>query len=285
MKEYINTRNIAILMSTYNGEKFVDEQICSILNQSYTDFTLYIRDDCSTDHTLEVINKYKEFPNVVVIEGQNNLGSNRSFLSLLENIQSDYYMFSDQDDVWLPDKIAKSIEHIKIEENVNQSVVPTIVHTDLYLVDGSLNPIAPSYWQHCKVGTKYPHTFEMLCHYNDVTGCAMIFNKEVRNLYLCYRGIVLHHSMYHDSLLNILVAKAHGKIVPLYESTILFRRHGNNSTNPLVKNKSIFEEPYRIVSYICDQYDRYKFYKTLGYNSFIKFLYYKCLLKYYQKNG
>ena len=285
MKEYINSSTVAILMSTYNGEKYVDEQIRSILKQSFTDFTIYIRDDCSTDGTLKILNKYKETPNVVVIEGQNNLGSNRSFLSLLENIQSDYYMFSDQDDVWLPDKISKSYKLIKDEEIVNQSVIPTIVHTDLYLVDGELNPIAPSYWQHCNIGVKYPHTFELLCHYNDVTGCAMIFNNYVKILYLKYKGIILHPSMYHDSLLNILVAKAHGKIIPLHESTILFRRHGHNSTDPLTKKKSILEEPYKIFSYISNLYDRYKFYKTLGYDSFLKFLYYKCLLKYYQKNG
>lgn len=283
MKQYKNEKSIAILMATYNGAKYLQEQINSILNQEYTDFTLYIRDDCSTDNTLDILDKYKHLQNIVIIIGDKNLGSNRSFLYLLEIVQSNYYMFADQDDVWLPFKVKKSYDVLKKEEIKGGEVVPTIVHTDLHLVDSTLNTIASSYWKFCCIGVNYPNTFDMCCHYNDVTGCAMIFNKEVKKLYMPYEGIELRHKTYHDGFLKLLVVQAGGRIVPLHEQTILFRRHGKNSTDPLSKKNGILNTPWKVVSYIKEMYARYKYCSKFGNTTFVKFLYYKVITKFYQK--
>ena len=99
---------IDILMATYNGEKYLAEQIESIINQSYTNWHLYIQDDCSTDRTLTVAFSYqKKFPEkITVIKNTKNSGSAKdNFFSMLSLSTSEYIMFSDQDDIWLPDKI------------------------------------------------------------------------------------------------------------------------------------------------------------------------------------
>ena len=93
---------IAVLMSTYNGQKYLDEQLMSIADQTFSKMmTLYIRDDGSTDNTLKIIEKWKKKIDIVFFQGE-NVGPARSFWKLLMNseIQADYYAFCDQDDIW-----------------------------------------------------------------------------------------------------------------------------------------------------------------------------------------
>ena len=107
---------IDILMATYNGEKYLREQIDSILEQSYTEFRLLISDDCSTDDTRNILNEYvKKDRRVIVFLQNKNIGAVKNFQYLMEKVESDYFMFSDQDDIWQKDKIRKSIH--KIEES------------------------------------------------------------------------------------------------------------------------------------------------------------------------
>ena len=107
---------IAILMSTYNGERYLREQIDSLLNQTYKDWKLYIRDDGSTDETISIIESYvNDYPDLIVLlkDDLGNLGSARSFMRILSVVDADYYMFCDQDDVWLPNKVKDlSLIHI-----------------------------------------------------------------------------------------------------------------------------------------------------------------------------
>jgi len=103
--------NIAILMSTYDGERYLDKQLNSLANQTLSEFvTVYIRDDGSKDKTLEVIDNWKDKINIKLFKGL-NVGPAKSFWSLLTNteIKADYYLFSDQDDVWDSEKVEKSI--------------------------------------------------------------------------------------------------------------------------------------------------------------------------------
>ena len=98
---------IDIVLATYNGEKYVGEQIESIINQTYKDWKLIIRDDGSKDKTAEVIEKYAAKDNRITIikDGIGNLGFNGNFTKLLETSSQDYVMICDQDDVWIPEKI------------------------------------------------------------------------------------------------------------------------------------------------------------------------------------
>ena len=144
--KYINSRKIAILMATYNGEKYIEEQLKSIQNQTFEDWTLYIRDDGSTDNTLQICHEIASSDNRIIIieeDKKENLGAANSFLRLLSIVESDYYMFSDQDDVWKNNKIEISFQACLENEKTG---LPIVVHSDSTLVDSSLNLIVDSYW-------------------------------------------------------------------------------------------------------------------------------------------
>ncbi len=132
---------IDILMATYNGERFLREQIDSILEQSFSDFRLLISDDLSKDNTREILNEYvKKDRRVIVFLQNKNLGTVQNFEFLMQKVESKYFMFSDQDDIWQKDKIEKSLE--KIEETKSD-----LVYTNLQVVDQNLNVVNPSYWK------------------------------------------------------------------------------------------------------------------------------------------
>ena len=255
---YINPHKVAVILSTYNGQKFVGQQIRSILSQTYRDITLYIRDDGSKDNTIEVIrNETNEYDNVVLFEQSKNLGSRDSFLYMTEMIDSAYYMFSDQDDVWMPDKIQKSVEALQEIEKSHPDK-PIIVHTDLCLVDRDLKVISESYWKYKKYPVDIDHKFELLCHFNDITGCAMIFNHKAVEVSKPFFHVPAPKRIYHDALIGLLVAKNKGIIFPLHQQTIYFRRHGGNETNPLTSTRGFLYKPLTVVNYIKDQYGRYQ---------------------------
>ena len=130
---------IDILLATYNGEKYLRDQIDSILNQTYADFNLIISDDASTDDTVKILEEYKKKDSrITVYIQEKNIGSNNNFEFLLTKVQNDYYMLSDQDDIWEKEKIEKSVKKIK-ETNAD------LVFSDLAVVDANLNIINESF--------------------------------------------------------------------------------------------------------------------------------------------
>ena len=128
---------LAILLGTYNGGRFLREQLDSLFAQTMKDFQLYIRDDGSTDDTMLIVKEYQQLhPNIVKVEDEGkNLGAKGNFERLLALTDADYYMFCDQDDVWLPDKIEVSFAKMKQMEQ-RYGDIPLLVHTDLEVVDG-----------------------------------------------------------------------------------------------------------------------------------------------------
>ena len=105
---------VDVLLATYNGEKYLKEQIDSILNQTYQNINLIISDDNSNDSTRKILEEYKKIDNRIKIYLQDkNLGYIKNFEFLLTKVESNYYMLSDQDDVWLPEKIEKSMKTLK----------------------------------------------------------------------------------------------------------------------------------------------------------------------------
>ena len=138
-------KDITVLMSTYNGEKYLHEQIDSILRQQGVKVNLLVRDDGSTDNTLAILDKYQEEGLLTFYTGE-NLGPQRSFLHLLQQApQSDYYAFADQDDIWLEDKLSTGIKQLQ-----NDKEKPALYFSQTQLTDEELNPI-PSVIIHPKV--------------------------------------------------------------------------------------------------------------------------------------
>ena len=114
----MSDKKVAVLLSTYNGEKFVREQLDSILNQTYKNIEIIVRDDGSKDSTVEIIKEYqKSNKNIKLITGE-NLGFIKSFFELLKIANADYYSYADQDDIWLDNKIELAVNSLnKLDDN------------------------------------------------------------------------------------------------------------------------------------------------------------------------
>lgn len=216
---------LTILMAAYNGERYIGEQIESILKQTYEDWTLIIRDDGSTDGTLEAAQKYtRQYPDrIILLEGENSGSAANNFFMLLTQVDSDYVMFCDNDDVWLPDKIRKTMDKMReIEGRVGHDR-PVLVHTDLSVVDAQLNTVADSMFAYQKLDPVRNGLNHLLVQ-NIVTGCTMMANRSLVEKALPQPA----HAAMHDWWLA-LVAAALGEIGCICEATVQYRQHGGNA--------------------------------------------------------
>ena len=259
---------IDILLSTYNGEKYLKEQIDSIINQTYTDWTLIIRDDGSKDNTQNIIRSYTDrYSNIIQIQSSENIGVIKSFETLLKHSDSDYFMFCDQDDVWLNNKLELSISKIMETESEIGNDHPVIVHTDLTVVNSNLDTIEQSMFKMFNLRPSLIHSninFALL--YNCVTGCTLIGNRTARRVAIPFP---LNINM-HDSWIAQAVLLNGGKVVTIYAPTILYRQHGNNVLGTNID--ASFRR--RIRNYT----NEYKFYKSFaGSFAIVKYLYWKSI--------
>lgn len=219
MKEKLES--VAILLSAYNGELFIAEQIESIIKQSYTNWRLYIRDDGSTDDTLRIIEKYCKLDSriTLIIDSNEHRGPKNSFLWLLEQINSDYYMFCDQDDVWNENKILYSYNATKEIPKER----PALIVTDLVLVDQNIRTLKPSMWRTHKL-TKLVFNKDGLLIAPMFPGCTMFFNKIVRDL------VIKENFDFpmHDMKVSFVTKRNNGLIIPVTVPLIYYRQHSNN---------------------------------------------------------
>ncbi|MFB9077365.1 glycosyltransferase family 2 protein [Flavobacterium procerum] len=216
---------IAILLSTYNGEKYLRDQLESLYSQTYKEFQLFVRDDGSTDSTISILEEYEsKYSNIKLFESETtNLGACESFIWLLKNVKAEYYMFCDQDDIWFPSKVQISLDALESEsKRSNEKAI--IVHTDLVVTDNNLNITAKSLWENDNINpSKITRKYLKLVNY--VTGCTMMFNRKARDLSIDYTGNILMH----DFWISLCVDSSNGAIVSLPIPTIYYRQHANNT--------------------------------------------------------
>lgn len=218
---------VEILLSTYNGSKYITDLLNSIskLNHDNFDIELFIRDDGSEDNTVEIIkkilNKYKI---VYKIEQGNNIGWIKSFSWLINNSgEADFYAYCDQDDVWCPDKIKKSILELK---KINDKK-PALYCSNVIYTDNNLNRIGKS-----ENPTKYYLIDQMIkCK---VLGCTEVINNSCMVLLKKYRNNYIAH----DWWTMCCCLYNHGTIISDQETYILYRRHENNSSKAGYKAKT-----------------------------------------------
>ncbi len=222
---------VDILLATYNGEKYLREQIDSILNQTYTEFRLLISDDGSTDGTRDILKEYKEKDSrIEVFMQDDNLGVVKNFEFLLKKVEAKYYMFSDQDDIWKETKIEKSLN--KIEEGYD------LVYSDLEVVDENLNVTYSSYWKLKGIYNKIKkyNNFESLYLNNFVTGCTIISKKELMNLFMPLPNT--SKFVLHDYWISLIISQS-GKIAYIEEPLIKYRQHKNNKVGSKKKSDEL----------------------------------------------
>jgi len=251
-------KEIAILLSTYNGADYIEDQINSIIYQTNSNWILYIRDDGSTDKTIEIIQKYQKlYSNIILLKSDLiNLGAKDSFLWLLKNIESDYFMFCDQDDVWLPNKIDFSFsELLKIESNLTH--IPALVYTDLVVVNENLEIISKSMWDYSRsIRIMMPEKYLFVTPL--VTGCTMIFNNQAKQSALNF----IKNAIMHDALVALAVLICNGRIKAIHKQTIYYRQHKKNVLGAVEFNGSILKKFGNLRKIIIDNYLYFRFVST-----------------------
>lgn len=221
------TPPVHIAMSVHNGVRFLRDQVRSIQAQSHEDWVLWIRDDGSTDETPTLLADLSASdPRVRVHPGDGErLGTTLCHDWLLSRIPPEAaYVFScDADDVWLPHKIERSLAVMKDAEERHGGAV--LVHSDLTVVDASLDPIAASLWDYNHTPPE-PTTLARLSVANVATGPTLLLNRALLDEVLPIPAA----AAFHDSWIA-LVAAAFGRIVAIREPTVLYRRHTANVTS------------------------------------------------------
>lgn len=213
---------VDVILCSRNGEKYIREQIESILAQTCQEFVLHIYDDCSVDHTEEIVNLYvQQFPGKVFFEKRSRpTGSAcRNFLrAVAEAGDADFYMLSDQDDIWHPDKMEKMLTVMK----KNDQRIPMLIQCDSRVVDTRGKEIAPSFEAYSGInGQRDSFAAELI--ENNVTGGAVLFNRTLKELI----QTVSENASMHDHWLG-LVVKAFGKYVYMPEALYDYRQHESN---------------------------------------------------------
>ena len=205
---------VAVLLSAYNGEKYIKEQVDSILNQKSVDVHLIVRIDGSSDTTFDILKNYK---NITVLNEQ-NVGLAQSFMNLVKfaGLDYDFYCFADQDDIWLDNKIINGCKKI------SETDLPVLYSSNQTLVNQNGEFISTRYSNEVNVSYK-----QILCN-NLISGCTMVWNKALQSLLLKHLpSKELLDKRIHDVWVG-MVAACCGQVIYDSNSYILYRQHENN---------------------------------------------------------
>ena len=245
----IENKKIDILMATYNGEKYLVEQLDSIINQTYHNWNLLIRDDNSTDKTLEIIQNYHKKDKRIKIlkDNKGNLGIVRNFEELLKSSESEFIMFSDQDDIWVENKLdmyLKMIEKIK-----NKGFM---IHSDAILFDKNKSNILKETFISKKAINK---GLENVFFNYFVQGATILISKEIKNFILPFpKEVYLHDRYIH------LISELFFERIFVNKALIYYRQHGDNqigaknTIRELLSKRYFDERDRQLIKVIYNKY-------------------------------
>lgn len=220
----MENRKVAILMSTYNGEKYLKEQLDSLLNQTYKNIKIYIRDDGSKDNTVEIIKEYKKNNDNIILNEGENVGFINSFFELLKlSNDADYYAYCDQDDVWMEDKIERAVKFLDKTDKDK----PALYFSNSDYYDSDMNFLATAEKE--KIYNFRNSLVECVTQ-----GMTMVVNN-------CTRTTIVENKpencLYHDWW-TYMICSGFGKIVYDDKSLVKYRRHNKSVT---VEGKNHFQ--------------------------------------------
>ena len=245
----IENKKIDILMATYNGEKYLVEQLDSIINQTYRNWNLLIRDDNSTDKTLEIIQNYHKKDKRIKIlkDNKGNLGIVRNFEELLKSSESEFIMFSDQDDIWVENKLdmyLKMIEKIK-----NKGFM---IHSDAILFDKNKSNILKDTFISKKAINR---GLENVFFNYFVQGATILISKEIKNFILPFpKEVYLHDRYIH------LISELFFERIFVNKALIYYRQHGDNqigaknTIRELLSKRYFDERDRQLIKVIYNKY-------------------------------
>jgi glycosyltransferase involved in cell wall biosynthesis len=218
----VNKNDISVAIATYNGGKFLNEQLISLVNQTHKPKEIIIIDDFSTDSTVQIIEKFIiAFPFIQLFINNENKGPVKTFEIAISKCVGNYIALCDQDDVWELDKLEVSLKELKSIEDVDK---PSMVFTDLKMMDSKGNLTGQTFWETQGLNPGKMDFYRTL-FLNSVTGCAVVFNKKMKDeLVEIPVGIEMHDYW------MALIALGIGKLKPLYVPTVKYRSHENSVT-------------------------------------------------------
>jgi glycosyltransferase, family 2 len=245
---------LCILLASYNGEKYISEQLDSIINQTYKNWELIIRDDGSKDETVTILNKYEKKDERIKIlrDDKGNLGFLKNFEELLFNAKEEFVLFSDQDDFWLKNKLEKFVEKIRdLDEKVLSK--PLLIHCNSLVCDDKLEIIKEEFID-SKIAKKTNsniYFFEYI-----VQGSTSMVNKKMIKESLPFlKNVTLHDRYFH------LLSQFLGTRVFIDESLVKYRQHERNeigANRSIIKNimskKYFYVEDRKLIEEIKEKY-------------------------------
>lgn len=237
---------IKILLSTYNGEGFIEEQMESLLNQDNVLIDILVRDDGSSDNTINILDKYQKDKKIKYYSGD-NLKPARSFVDLVKKSDDcDWYAFCDQDDVWDHDKLYKAVEKLSALDTDQ----PIVYYSNLRIVDKNLK-----FYRFAKCNYQMPDSKYSCFVENEATGCTMVFNraaaKYIKNYEISYLSM-------HDSWMY-MVGRIFGIVIYDDRAMINYRQHEKNVIGASLRANILYKIKGQLVRYFTSKEEpRYK---------------------------
>ena len=213
---------ISVAMATYNGERYLEEQLDSILSQTLPPMEIVVCDDSSSDNTVSILEKYSKKFNFRYEVNERQLGLTANFKKAVSLVAgSGYIALSDQDDIWLPRKLELSALKLK---NIDDNIHPSLVYSDLIFVDKDGEVLNQSFRN--ELGQDgYLHCLKTLLFGNFVNGCTVLMNQRMKVL---FDTIPDHVELNHDAWIT-LIAFTFGKVDVVQESLMKYRKHDSNA--------------------------------------------------------
>ena len=250
METTARIRKVAVLLATYNGEKYIAQQLDSLLEQEFKDFDLYVSDDGSADSTLDILRSYSErfSGRMHILERRKRADTGgaanpacENFLYLLENVQSDLYLFCDQDDWWIENHVRLLVEkYDSLDES--EMKLPVLIRTDLSVTDSQLNILHRSDSAYMK-RRNAPSAHECFIATDGVRGCTCMVNDSLKKLVFKDKEM-LRKNMEKIEMHDVFVAHIaafFGRMHFIDVPTLLYRQHGNNTSGGIGKKRKLRE--------------------------------------------
>ncbi len=219
---------IDILLPIYNGERFLKQLLDSILSQTYTNWQIIVRDDCSSDGSMNIIRNYQsKYPHkiIVVEDSYGNQGTSGCNNLLLQEMNSDYFMFCDQDDIWENKKIEILMEKMK-EQEYKYPQIPIMICSDACCIDDNNNLLCSSFFENQKFCEVTGNVHKLLA-LNVVQGSTTLMNRKVKET-IKY----IPNDLFHDWWTAVNVAY-YGKVCYIHKQLIRYRQHQHNVVGAL----------------------------------------------------
>lgn len=221
----LSLSNISVVLTSFNGVEYIEQQINSILLQNVLPSEIIICDDGSTDGTINVLNKFKQHDIIKLYSNKERLGIAENFKKAVSLANpNNYIAFCDQDDIWLPNKLDKSLKEIKVLE-ANNPTMPCLVYSNLIFVNKEGQTINMSFYDQMGLN-KFEHCFETALFGSLLLGCTILINSKMRVHFLNMPSSKL---FYHDAWLA-LIGFGIGKVQFIKEPLVKYRLHNNNAS-------------------------------------------------------